>query len=202
MVQVKPKQEEAKFSLDPSIGKIGATLFFVLLFSLSEHDIQGYEKFRKCHSNCVNGICHAIGMPMAVSGVFMIVRAASDSAQFTRVIQTLVVTLYLVLYLQYEKDPISPWLFYILYLGILEFLLSQKLYKNEKMNRQKFLILGAALVAFNVGALETIGHGLFEHHHSYVLEFFNSVFHTPLYGINSVLLSSELRGPRDDHVCW
>jgi uncharacterized membrane protein YGL010W len=50
--------------------------------------------------------------------------------------------------------------------------------------------------------LEVIGHGLYEHHHSYVDEFFNSVFHTPLYGVNSVLLSGGLVAPRTDHMCW
>jgi len=63
----------------------------------------------------------------------------------------------------------------------------------------KCLQAGILLIAANVGALEMIGHGMYEKHHSYVEEFFNSVFHTPLYGINAVL---GLFAPRADHVCW
>ena len=141
---------------------------------------------------------------MAVSGVFLIVRAASDSPSFTRLLQTIVTTLYLSLYLQYESDPRSPWIFYVLYMGIFECILYRKLYNNLKFKRGNFFVMGVVLVFINVGALETIGHGVYEKHHSYVLEFFNSVVHTPLYGINSILSSSGFTEaqPKYDHVCW
>lgn len=180
-------------------GKAISIFFFVALFSLANPDQEGYKQFRKCHGNCVNGVLHAIGMPLAVSGVFLIVRFLSNSAEFTKHVQFCVTTSYLYLYLQYETNLWSPWLFYISYMGIFHFILYHKLYKNESIHRKTFLYLGVSLVLANVAALETIGHGWFEHHHSYVLEFFNSVFHTPLYGINSVL---GLFVPREDHVCW
>ena len=190
--------------LPPTLGKIGAIVFFVTLFSMAHPGQDGYNEFRKCHGNCINGILHAIGMPMAVSGVFLIVRSASDSAIFTRHVQIAVTTAYLGLYLtnQNAVSAVSPWIFYLIYMSIFEFLLYQKLYSNPKWNRTMFLIRGISLIAFNVGALETIGHGLYEGHHSYVSEFFNSVFHTPLYGVNSALLASGMVPPRSDHLCW
>ena len=129
----------------------------------------------------------------------MIVRSASDGPLFTRHLQFCVVSAYLYLYLQYETNPYTPWIFYFVYMSVFDGILYQFLYHNPNWTRLKFLLVGIFLIALNVGALETIGHGLFEHHHSYVLEFFNSVFHTPLYGINSVL---GLFVPREDHVCW
>ena len=59
---------------------------------------------------------------------------------------------------------------------------------SKKSGRLYFILLGIILVFVNVSTLEVIGHGYYEHHHSYVSEFFNSVFHTPLYGINSVVV--------------
>lgn len=201
--------------IPPMLGKIGSVAFFATLFSLADPDRDGYNQFRKCHGNCINGLLHAIGMPLAVSGVFLIVRSVSASAIFTRHVQITVVTAYLGLYLTHENSisMMSPWIFYAIYMSTFEFILYQRLYSNPKWNRTMFLIRGITLIAINVGALETIGHGLFEGHHSYVSEFFNSVFHTPLYGINSVLLStglidiaansteSELEFA-SHHVCW
>lgn len=184
----------------PSIvGMIGSIIFFLTLFSLANPDKDGYEQFRKCHGNCVNGILHFVGMPLAVSGVFLIVRSVSDHAEFTRHLSFVVTTTYLYLYLQYESHPYTPWLFYVMYMIIWEFLLYRRLYNDPSWSRISYLVTGICLVAINVGALEAIGHGLFEHHHSYVLEFFNSVFHTPLYGVNSVLATIY---PRPDHTCW
>jgi hypothetical protein len=195
-VQKHPKKVN---ELPPTIGMAGSIAFFVTLFSLANPNKEGYAQFRECHGNCVNGVLHAIGMPLAVSGVFLVVRSVSDGPQFTRHLQFCVVTAYLYLYLQYEVNQWSPWLFYVIYMSVFDGFLYQKLYKNPAWTRLKYLVVGAALIVFNVGALETIGHGLFEHHHSNVLEFFNSVFHTPLYGINSVL---GLFVPRAEHGCW
>ena len=200
MTQMKQVEKtSSQQGLPPELGKAGSIVFFATLFSLANTNIDGYEQFRKCHGNCVNGLLHAIGMPLAVSGVFLIVRSVSDSPEFTRFLQACVTTGYLFLYLQYESNPWSPWVFYIVYMGIFDGILYQKLYRNRAWTRLSYLVCGIALVVFNVGALETIGHGLFEHHHSYVEEFFNSVFHTPLYGANSVL---GMFAPRADHVCW
>mmetsp|Transcript_27611 Transcript_27611/g.32217 ORF Transcript_27611/g.32217 Transcript_27611/m.32217 type:complete len:211 (-) Transcript_27611:418-1050(-) len=184
----------------PLFGKAFSIAFFAVLFGLANPSTGGYEEFRKCHGNCINGILHAIGMPLAVSGVFLVIRAVTDSPDFTRTLQFLVVTGYLCLYLRYESNPYSPWLFYILYLGIFDRVLYQHFYyEGSKWTRWNYLCVGISLIAVNVGLLETIGHGLFEHHHSYVKEFFNSVFHTPLYGINSILwYVSE----STDHTCW
>lgn len=194
--------QESWPSLPPWLGKTGSIVFFLTLFSLAHKDAGGYAEFRKCHGNCVNGILHAIGMPLAVSGVFMIVRSATDSPVFTRHIQFVVTTAYLALYLQYEQSRVSPWLFYVVYACLFEFGLYRHVYSQPSWKRRHFLWWGAALVLFNVSALEAVGHGFFEHHHSYVSEFFNSVFHTPLYGVNSVLLSTGLMPPRSDHTCW
>ena len=143
------------------------------LFALASPDKEGYEQFRKCHGNCVNGLLHFIGMPLAVSGVFLIVRSVSDAPEFARHLSFLVTTRYLYLYLQYEVHPYSPWLFYIMYMSIWEFVLYRKVYNNPSWSRLSFLIVGILLVLMNVGALEAVGHGIFEKHHSYVSEFFN-----------------------------
>jgi uncharacterized membrane protein YGL010W len=180
---------------------MGSILFFVTLFSLATPNAEGYAQFRKCHGNCVNGVLHAIGMPLAVSGVFMVVRSVSDSPSFTRQVQVCVTSAYLYLYQQYEPNLYSPILFYIMYLGIFEFILYQQVYNSSKKHgRLWYLAWGIFLIITNVGALEAIGHGpFFEKHHSYVTEFFNSVFHTPLYGINSLL---GLIWERPEHTCW
>jgi uncharacterized membrane protein YGL010W len=193
------RTEEQSQGLKPEIGMIGSIIFFVALFSLADPNEEGYEQFRKCHGNCVNGVLHAVGMPLAVSGVFMVVRSATDSPEFTRHLQFCVTTAYLYLYLNYETNQWSPWIFYVLYMGIFDRVLYGQFYKNRSFDRMKFLLMGLGLVAVNVGALETIGHGVFERHHSYVSEFFNSVFHTPLYGINAMM---GYINPRADHVCW
>ena len=134
-------------------------------------------------------------------------------AIFTRHVQIAVTTAYLGLYLAHKNavSMLSPWIFYAIYMSVLEFILYQQLYSNPKWNRTMFLIRGITLIAVNVGALESIGHGLFEGHHSYVSEFFNSVFHTPLYGINSVLLYTGMVDVTSGnmtsefathHYCW
>ena len=179
-----------KYLPSPTIGKIGSIIFFVTLFLLCNPNIDGYNEFRKCHGNCMNGILHSIGMPLAVSGVMCIVHGLRGcNPNFTRNVQSIVVTLYLSLYITYESCQyyITPILFYILYMSIFEFILYRKLY-SKKSGRLYFILLGIILVFVNVSTLEVIGHGYYEHHHSYVSEFFNSVFHTPLYGINSVVV--------------
>lgn len=159
--------------LPPIVGMIGSIAFFLTLFSLANPNREGYAQFRKCHGNCVNGILHFVGMPMAVSGVFLIVRSVSDHPEFTRHLSFVVTTSYLYLYLQYESHPYTPWLFYAMYMSIWEFVLYRKVYGNPYWSRLGHLVIGILLVLINVGALESIGHGLFEHQHSYVLEFFN-----------------------------
>jgi len=195
---VKKKKQQSKWYDAPIIGKAGSIAFFVTLFALANKDSEGYEQFRKCHQNCVNGLLHFVGMPPAVAGVFMIVRAASDSPSFTRYLQFTVTSCYFYLYMTYETNKLSPFLFYVLYMAIWE-CLYHFLYKNKGLTRTQFLALGIFFIALNVGGLEVIGHGFFEHHHSYVSEFFNSVFHTPLYGVNSVLAAIQLY---PHHTCW
>ena len=96
--------------LPPYLGKLGSLLFFVAMFVLAEPNQNGYAQFRKCHGNCVNGLLHAIGMPPAVAGVFLIIRSVSDCATFTRYLQGSILTVILVLYLRYEAHPLTPWL--------------------------------------------------------------------------------------------
>lgn len=167
------KQNAPPRGLPPIIGMIGSIIFFMILFALADPNQEGYKQFRKCHGNCVNGLLHFLGMPLAVSGVFLIVRSVSDHSDFTRHLSFVVTTTYLYLYLQFEPHPYTPWLFYIMYMSMWEFVLYQKLYNDPSWSRLSYLIVGILLVFINVGALESIGHGLFEHHHSYVLEFFN-----------------------------
>jgi hypothetical protein len=154
-------------SLPPKLGKFGSVLFFTALFSLAHRDSTGYEEFRKCHGNCINGLLHFVGMPPAVSGVFMIVRAATNSASFTRMLQWLVTSYYLYLYTTFENNPWSPWLFFGVYMTIWE-CLYYFLYQRQRWTRIAFAGYGIMLIAINVGGLETIGHGVFEHHHRLV----------------------------------
>jgi hypothetical protein len=152
-----------KASLPPWLGKIGSILFFFTLFSLAKEDAEGYEAFRKCHGNCINGLLHFVGMPPAVAGVFLIVRGVSDSPTFTRLLQSAVTTCYLYYYLTYETNFVSPWLFYGLYMTIWECL--YHFMYQRKLSRINFVLYGIVLILVNVGGLETIGHGVFEHHH-------------------------------------
>lgn len=172
-VDMSTTRKDSVGGLPPLLGMIGSIAFFVTLFSLANPNPEGYAQFRKCHGNCVNGILHFLGMPLAVSGVFLIVRSVSDSPDFTRHLSFCVTTAYLYLYLQFESNLYSPWLFYAMYMSIWEFVLYQRVYKSPRWNRLTFLIVGILLIVINVGGLETIGHGIYEHHHSYVLEFFN-----------------------------
>lgn len=167
------REQAPQRGLPPSVGMIGSIIFFVILFTLADPNQEGYEQFRKCHGNCVNGILHFLGMPLAVAGVFLIIRSVSDHSEFTRYLSFAVTTTYLYLYLRYESHPFTPWLFYVLYMSIWEFVLYRKIYNDPSWSRMSYLVMGILLVFINVGALETIGHGLFEHHHSYVSEFFN-----------------------------
>lgn len=92
----KPKgSSTTSVGLPPIIGMVGSGAFFVTLFSLANTNQEGYDQFRKCHGNCVNGILHFVGMPLAVSGVFLIVRSVSDNAEFTRHLSFIVMTRYL-----------------------------------------------------------------------------------------------------------
>lgn len=192
--------DKASYNLPPRIGQVGSIVFFLCLFWLAQPDLSGYNEFRKCHSNCLNGVLHGLLMPPAVSGVFLIVRSVSNNSAFTRQLQIVVTTAYLGLYLRYEASQFSPWLFFAIYLGIFELILYQSLFLSD-WRRTQYLILGVTLVAVNVSTLEVVGHGVLEHHHSHVSEFFNSVFHTPLYGINSIMMYLGAE-KRDDHACW
>ena len=170
---VQKEHQRSSGGLPPILGKIGSIVFFVTLFGLANPNKDGYELFRKCHGNCVNGWLHFLGMPLAVSGVFFIVRGVSHSAEFTRHLSFMVTTRYLYLYLQYEEHPYTPWLFFALYMSLWEFVLYRRFYRHPNWGRVAFLVTGILLVLINVGALEAIGHGVFEHHHSHVSEFFN-----------------------------
>ncbi|KAL3914918.1 MAG: hypothetical protein SGILL_005887 [Bacillariaceae sp.] len=152
-------------SLPPLLGKFGSIVFFLALFGLAHKNIDGYEQFRKCHGNCVNGLLHFVGMPPAVAGVFLIVRAASNNAGFTRLLQSVVTSYYLYLYTTYEEHPLSPWLFYAMYMTIWECLYHFLYNRNKTWRRRDFLGVGIFLIAVNVGGLESVGHGVFEHHH-------------------------------------
>jgi hypothetical protein len=151
-------------SLPPLWGKIGSVLFFMTLFVLAKENSEGYEEFRKCHGNCINGLLHFVGMPPAVSGVFLIVRGVSNSPTFTRLLQSVVTSSYLYFYLTYETNSLSPWLFYGLYMTIWE-CQYHFVYHQNNYTRVQFVLYGAILILVNVGALETIGHGILEHHH-------------------------------------
>jgi hypothetical protein len=156
----------SSMSLPPSWGKIGSILFFTILFVLAKKNSEGYEEFRKCHGNCINGLLHFVSMPAAVSGVFFIVRGVSTSPTFTRLLQSAVTTCYLYFYLTYETNTSSPWLFYGLYMTLWECL--YHFFYHKACTRVQFVWYGAILILVNVGGLETIGHGIFERHHRYV----------------------------------
>lgn len=187
------------WGLPSTLGMVGSIAFFLTLFGLANPDQSGYEQIRKCHRNCMNGLLHFGGMPIAVSGVFLIMRGVSDSAEFTRHLSIGVASAFLYLYLRYETNAYSPWLFYFLYTSVFEFILYRRIYRDPTWNRLAYVLVGILVVATTVGSMEVIGHGIFEHHHSYVSEFFNSVFHTPLYGVNSAL---NLVAPQTNHTCW
>lgn len=182
-----------------AVGVAGSIIFFATLFGSADPTDNGYSEFRKCHMNCVNGILHAFLMPAAVCGVFFLVRAFTASSSFTRWLQAVVTSLYFIIYLRHQHrfERASPWLFYIAYMVVFDRILYARFYVTK--DTMFFLTNGILLIALNVGALEVVGHGMLEHHHSYVSEFFNSVFHTPIYGIESVL---HKIGLNPTHECW
>ena len=142
--------------------------------------ITGYNAYRVFHSNCMNGLLHTVFMPIALIGFFLIVNGLTCDT-FTEFLRIIFSVLYFVGY--FNIDPYMGSLTVIIYYMI-TYLAHEDM--RSKMLKRHMMFIGFMLLLISVTMMELVGHGLFENHHSHLWEFFNSVFHTPLYGMNSI----------------
>jgi len=146
--------------------------------------LEGYNTFRVFHSECINGLIHTVGMPIATIGLFLFVFGLLNrNFSWTRVIQHTMLGLFTILWSQY--DLVGSILTYLLYYLVFKLVLEKiMLYYQHRKSNFWFLTVGTLLLAGAVLFQEFIGHSLFEGHNSHLREVFNSIFHAPLYGVN------------------
>ena len=142
----------------------------------------GYEMYREFHSNCYNGLVHTFFMPIAVTGVFlMIYGLIGRKMEIIKNIMTFTICLSYATY--------NPWYISILtllvYHHLVNFMIKMVL-KSTFFLRYVHIFIGLIIMGFAVGVMEFLGHGTFEHHHSHLSEVFNSIYHTPLFSINAI----------------
>ena len=164
-------QAQRSFSLPTSLGKLGSIFFFVALFALADPTPHGLQVFRKCHQNCISGVLHGILMPVAVCGVFCIVRAVSDDKIFTRWIQFVIVALYTMLYVEQQRNEqqddddenqglIPILLFVVSHFVLFDRILYQTFLVRKDVTRTTYFWTGTLIIAANVGTLEVVAHGV------------------------------------------
>ena len=159
--------------------------------------LAGYNQYRNgIHINCITGFLHTIFMPLATLGFFLFLKTFDfrlDSnkkpytTSYTNIVFLFVLGLYELGY--FFMFPIVGSItifFYFLFILINLKLSTIDYMKNPKLKKFKYRFYALLLITVSVGIMEFLGHGYLEHKHSNIFEFFNSIFHTPVYGLYSL----------------
>jgi uncharacterized membrane protein YGL010W len=150
--------------------------------------LEGYKVYRRFHSNCWNGLLHTLFMPVAVTGFFFLINWIFFHTYLLNkklVSQLQKIFLFCFTFGWMFYDPLGGLLTFAFYYGLFNFN-DLMFYSNKNRTSYFYLKYGILLLGGSVLFLECVGHGYTEHHHSHLWEMFNSFFHTPLYGINSL----------------
>ena len=146
----------------------------------------GYQIFRSSiHQNYYTGILHGIFLPISAIGLMFIIHSLVKTiyprdSQYM-IVQRVEHTLYYILggfsccYASY--DPFYGFITVLFYW----FIMKKAVYAGPR------LITGILLMAVSIGVMEFGGHWFLENLGSNLSHFPNSVIHTPLYGVRSVL---------------
>lgn len=171
--------------------------------------IKGYNQYRNgIHMNCYTGILHGIGMPIASVAFFVLCQLIelhikhiyySKSELYmkdiyfgislTKIFRNIIFILFFLGYL--FTFPIMGIITIIIYYKIVDYFMdiaTVYLYYNHntlfKAKTNIFIICCICLFG-SISILEFLSHGYLENTHSNIFEFFNSIYHTPVYGFNS-----------------
>jgi uncharacterized membrane protein len=169
----------------------------------------GLETFRSyIHQNQVTGLLHFLFMPLACAGAFTMLQGlffayfskndgVQKSKRFTNAVLFILILFFEYGYLQ-KSHAILGTLTLLAYLYIIysvinfnaDVLYSALYSALENQRDERFLqeigyfitFCGAFFLGFSLFMMEIVGHWCIEGHGSTLSQFFNSVYHTPLYG--------------------
>jgi len=146
----------------------------------------GYDIFTSyIHQNWLTGILHGIGLPASAIGVFMIIYGlfslvSSEPKTLTRYVSYFVLGGYTSGYLGY--DPYWGILTILIYWILIHESINTAAGHSPLVN----IKVGSVIFASSLFLMEFIGHWLLESQGSDVSQLFNSIFHTPLYGVKAI----------------
>ena len=146
----------------------------------------GYSLFTQViHRNYYTGILHGIFLPVAAIGLMFIIhslikklyRFDSNHAvrEKTEKVMWYILGWFSCCYASYD-----------VYYGAITILFYYCL-MNQGIKAGPNLLWGILLMGLSVGMMEFVGHWYLENGASNLSHFFNSVIHTPLYGVRSIL---------------
>ena len=164
-----------------------------------DYTMKGYEQYRSgVHTNCWTGLLHTLFMPVATMGFFMLIYSCEMffkpkeiySATDTRFFKNTLLLIYWIGYL--FTFPIVGTFTIAYYHHLTTWVLNMStlyMYKssNKRKTKNQIFITSIVLLIFSVGMMEFIGHWTLENHASRLHEFFNSIYHTPVYGTMSII---------------
>lgn len=170
-------------------------------------NIEGYNLFNhRIHQHMITGLIHGICTPIAGIGIFMIIFAINilltrrfllklSPAERTKRIMYVILGFYLSGYLSYS--PGYGLITVLFYWYIINKTINRVhynhsptyniYYKYDDIKTQQLFIKGVMFLLFSVCGMEFIGHWLIEGEGSNVSLLFNSIYHTPLYGVKNIL---------------
>lgn len=163
-----------------------------------DYTMAGYQQFRSgLHENCLTGLIHCVYMPLAAIGFFNIIAYIEMNLnprecytlRWTRKTKNCLLIFYWLCYM--NTFPIIGTLTIFIYYVILTWALNLSTYKlfkayNKHEAKLNILKCGLYLLIISIGILEFFSHWYLEQHSSRINELFNSILHTPVYGINSL----------------
>jgi len=117
-------------------------------------------------------------MPVACVGFFLCVKAVWG-AQVAKKLLTAILAFMMIGWFTFE--PIYSIITVAFYWLLINWTM------NRAGKNKNNLFIGATMLAISVSVMEFIGHWYLEGNASHLGEFFNSVYHTPLYGVKSLL---------------
>lgn len=166
--------------------------------------INGYNTFRShIHQNCYTGILHGICMPIATCAFFIILQmfemyfiSIYSKSLYTKFFRTILFIFIVCGYLL--TFPIMGCITILFYTLLTEYVMNKTTYyidKNKKVifsdgkmysDTRDFIALSSLILLIGtISFLEFFSHGYLESGHSDITQVLNSIYHTPVYGMNS-----------------